>query len=39
MGNREEMLGMGGIGSGNEGKQGDNLHIGVKMMNKNCGER
>ena len=29
----------GGIGSGNEGKQGDNLRIGVKMMNKNCGER
>ena len=26
------------IGSGNEGNQGDTLRIGMKYMNKKCGE-
>ena len=32
-------VGMRGIGGENEENQGDNLRIGVKMMDKKCGER
>ena len=32
-------VGMRGIGGGNEGNQGDNLRIGVEMMDKKYGER
>ena len=35
----EIRVGMRGIGSENEENQGDNLRIGVKMMDKKCGER
>ena len=31
-------VGMGVIGCGNEGNKGENLRIGVEMMNKKCGE-
>ena len=27
-----------GTGDGNEGGQGENVRIGVKIMNKKCGE-
>ena len=32
-------VGMRGIGGENEENQSDNLRIGVKMMDKKCGER
>ena len=39
---RVGMIGMRGISMGNrdrnEGNQGENLHIGVEMMNKKCRE-
>ena len=34
----EIRVGMRGTGGGNEGNIGDNLCIGVKLMNYNCGE-
>ena len=35
----EIRVGMRGIGGENEENQGDSLRIGVKMMDKKCGER
>ena len=30
---------MRGIGGGNKGNHGENLRLGVGMLNKKCGER
>ena len=38
VGMRGTGVGMREIGSGNEGNQGENLRIGVELINWNCGE-
>ena len=38
MGKRGIRGGMRGTGGGNEGNKGDNLRVGVELMNHNCGE-
>ena len=35
---RGGMMGKRGTGGGNEGNKGDNLRVGVELMNYNCGE-
>ena len=35
---RRIRMGMQGIRGGNDGNQGENLRIGVEIMNEKCGE-